>query len=66
MLRGYAFINEISHIITLKIVTRTMEVGIPTLKIFLSKIIFWRAIGAIEILLYLHINIKKFCDYLTS
>ena len=37
MLIGPAFINESGHIKTLKITTRTVNFGIPTLEIFLNK-----------------------------
>ena len=37
MLIGITFINERGHIKTLKIITRTVDFGIPTIKIFLNK-----------------------------
>ena len=57
MLIGSALLNESGHIKTLKIITRTVDFGIPTLKIFLNKKIFLRIVGIIEILYNLHINI---------
>ena len=57
MLLGPALLNESGHIKTLKIITRTLDVGIPNLEIFLNKKIFLRTVGIIEILLNLRMNI---------
>ena len=37
MFRGPAFINESGHIKNLKIITKTVDFGIPTIEIFLNK-----------------------------
>ena len=57
MLLGPAFLNESGHIQNLKIITRTVDFGIPTLEIFLKKQQF-RTVVIIEILCNLHINIR--------
>ena len=58
MLLGPALLNDRGHIKTLKIITRTVDFGIPTLEIFLNKKIFLRTVGIIEILCNLHVNIR--------
>ena len=50
---------------TLKIITRTVDFGIPTIKIFLSIKIFWRTVGIIEILRSIQINIQEIRDDLS-
>ena len=60
MLRGPKFINESIHIKNLKIFTRNVDFGIPTLEIFLSKKMFLRTLGVIEYFQNIHFNIRNF------
>ena len=60
MLSGPAFLNESGHIKNMKIIMKTVDFGIPTIKFFLSIKIFLRAVGIIEILRNLHINTQNF------
>ena len=57
MLIDPTFINESGHIKTLKIITRTVDFWIPTIKIFLNKKIFWRRLGIMGFFHNLHNNI---------
>ena len=60
MFRGPAFINDSAHIKDLKIITGTVDFGIPTIEIFLNKKLFWRTVGVIETFQNIHINIRNF------
>ena len=45
MICGPTFINDIGHKKTLKISTRSVDFGIPTIKIFLNKKWYWCTLG---------------------
>ena len=58
MFIGTALFNEIVHIKTLKIITRTMDSGIPNIEIFFNKKICFRTVCIKEFLRNIHMNIQ--------